>query len=147
MIELPTHAITLHQPWGSLIMLTDESKRKGLENRTWAPAPSQLKIGGRVWIHAGMKIDGAAMLDYEEDIDFANADDIPRGMMLGHVRFDGVVRESDSRWFNPARPGERPTIGWLLSDPVPLRTLVPCLGAQRLWKVNDAMLAKLAHAA
>lgn len=144
MIELPTHALTLHQPWGSLIMLTDEAKRKGIENRTWAPAPSQLKIGERVWIHAGMKIDVHAMTEYEEDI--ADAD-IPRGMMLGHVRFDGIVRESDSRWFNPARPGERPTIGWLLSDPVPLRTLVPCLGAQRLWKVNPTMLAKLTLAA
>lgn len=144
-MNLPSLALTLIQPWGSLIMLTGP-ERKDIENRIWAPGPNQLRQGDRLWIHAGKKIDGDAMYDHESVLPFDQGT-CPVGVMLGHVRFDGVITESKSKWFNPAQPGDKPTIGWLFSDPVMLSKHVECIGAQRLWKVNDRMLAKLAEAA
>jgi hypothetical protein len=137
---LPTVALTLIQPWGSLIMLTDEQIRKDVENRDWKPSEKRLKPGDRLWIHAGAKLDKAALFEFAEECSHLKGVAIPRRSMLGHVRFDGVVTESKSWWFNGP-------YGLLVSDPVPLRAPVECLGALGLWTVNESMMAKLREAA
>jgi hypothetical protein len=48
MRELPTRALTLIQPWATLVMRCG----KDVENRTWTPPESQLRPGDRFWIHA-----------------------------------------------------------------------------------------------
>ena len=47
-------AITLHQPWASLIA----DRRKTIETRSWVP-PKRM-IGRRIAIHAGLKVDNEA---------------------------------------------------------------------------------------
>jgi hypothetical protein len=133
---LPTLALTIWQPYASLVMLVDPKIRKDVENRNWSPGPNQLQVGDRVWIHAGRKLDIEANRDYEHLV----GPHLPRGMMLGHCRYDGFVRDSDSPWYT----GD---VGWLFSDPVPLRAPVECFGAQRLWRVNENMMSKLQAAA
>ena len=127
MRDLPTLALTLIQPWGTLIMHCG----KDIENRTWEP-DSRLRRGDRLWIHAGKSFDSEthrrAIADVPGYYRVADPDLIPRGALLGHVRFDGVVRESTSRWFMGP-------IGWLLSDPVALAKPIACRGAQGLWRV------------
>ena len=120
---LPKYAITLRQPWATLIL----DRGKDIENRTWQP-DSRLKPGDRLWIHAGNSVDKVicdyAKLDHSE---------VETGMILGHVQYDGVCTSSDSVWW------EGP-IGWKLSDPVRV-THVPCKGLQKLWAVPQDILA------
>ena len=51
-------AITLHQPWASLIA----DGRKTIETRSWVP-PKRM-IGQRIAIHAGQKVDKAAAQEW-----------------------------------------------------------------------------------
>jgi hypothetical protein len=133
-------ALTLIQPWGTAII----HHGKDIENRTWEPYASQLRPGDRLWIHAGKKRDkGASEFiagvctwhDSEEAFEQMadRLDHAPLGALLGHVRFDGVTRSSDSPWFFGP-------VGWRLSDPVALPMLIFCRGAQGLWTVPDDVL-------
>mgnify|MGYP000390794462 FL=1 len=131
MADLPSLALTLIQPWGTLII----AGHKPIENRTWAP-DSRLRPGDRLWIHGGKSWD-------EDAVDLARCilrpapdlSDAPRGFLLGHVRYEGVCHASPSPWFFGP-------VGWRLSDPVSLAVPVPCRGAQGLWRVPTDALAR-----
>lgn len=77
-------AISLHQPWASLIMCG----AKRVETRSWRP-PESL-IGERIAIHAAKRIDDCVL-----DAPFSRyiADpvrDAPQGVLLGSVLLEGA---------------------------------------------------------
>ena len=73
-------ALTLHQPWASLIA----DGRKTIETRSWAP-PRAL-IGKRIAVHAGRKVDG--LLSEE----WFPGESVPRGAIICTARFDDFAR-------------------------------------------------------
>lgn len=121
----PTYAITLRQPWATLIF----ERGKDIENRTWLP-DSRLKPGDRIWIHAGNAVD-SKICEYAK----IDPTDVPRGLLLGHVQYDGTCTSSNSVWW------EGP-IGWMISDPVRIKP-VPCKGLQKIWKVPSDVISQL----
>lgn len=139
MRDLPHIALTLIQPWGTLII----GYGKDLENRTWAPH-SRLAPGDRLWVHAGMKwdhgsLDAGLALSRTFAAQYVEHEiERVHGALLGHVRFDGVVRESSSPWW--VGP-----VGWRLSDPIALAAPIPCRGAQGLWAVPSDVLERAAQ--
>jgi hypothetical protein len=79
-------AISLWQPWASLIMLG----AKRVETRSWRP-PEAL-IGQRVMIHAAKRIDGCVL---REPFSIHIADpvrDAPTGALLGSAKIEGAWR-------------------------------------------------------
>lgn len=140
--HLPRVALTLIQPWATLII----EFGKDIENRGWAPKLSQLKPGGRFFVHAGRE---PSRGDYQHacDIvpDFARAyptiERVPRSAILGDVRFGGAVTGSQSRWWNGG------PVGWCLSEPAKLARPVSCSGALGLWRVPEDVLAQIAGVA
>lgn len=142
--ELPTLALTLIQPWATLVIRCG----KDVENRTWAPG-SRLPIGGRFWIHAGKKLDEEVVADMRVDepvFRMWEADEgVPRGALLGHVRLVAATHVRTSRWHMSGQ------IGWYLDDVVVLPKPIPCRGAQQLWEVPadvlDVARADIADAA
>lgn len=137
MADLPRLALTLIQPWATLVL----HHGKDVENRSWTPG-DRLRAGARVWIHAGKKLEGdTTQWALKEIPGFAARmaeHDLPRGALVGHVRFDGASSMSTSPWF--VGP-----IGWRISDPVALATPIPCFGALGLWKVPPSVLERAAE--
>lgn len=46
-------ALTVHQPWASLIALGSGARPKRVENRTWTPGAAELSPGDYLAVHAG----------------------------------------------------------------------------------------------
>ena len=127
-------ALSVLRPWGVAIM----RHGKDIENRTWGP--HTLKPGDRFAIHNAIGIDKAGVgrvleilagnrlafgLDKDELLG-------PPGMILGTVRFCGIIRGATRLWFDGP-------VGWILADPRPLREPIACRGQQRLWKIPDGI--------
>ena len=81
-------AITLHQPWASLIA----DGRKTIETRSWAP-PRTL-IGERIAIHAGWQIDKPLAAEW-----FAGQS-APLGAIICTAKLKGfgLVKRSEGQW-------------------------------------------------
>lgn len=107
----PAKALTVRQPWASLIV----AGVKDVENRTWATAHR-----GVLWIHAGR------VVDPEGPVRLVRGD-MPRGFILGSVRLVDVVRGYLSGWAEPD------CWHWVLTDPSPLAKPIPAVGKQGLW--------------
>lgn len=97
-------ALTLKQPWASLIIYGYNGTFRDIENRDWA-LPSWIK-GKRVAIHSSKtkdmsEWDGAIDMCYERGL--PNFDivpmEFPLGCILGTVLIADCVRESESPWF------------------------------------------------
>lgn len=120
-------AITLHQPWASLIAFRD----KRIENRTWKP-PGMI-LNQVIAIHAGMKV----QKDLPEWLaPIVRLLPIPRGEIVCTARVIGYTTSSSDRYF--AGP-----IGWLLADVKPCKKPVRIFGAQGLWNVPEDIVAQL----
>ena len=109
-------AITIQQPWASLIM----AGIKTVENRTWATSHR-----GRLAIHAGRKFDDEAI----EILRAAGIDpepwlDAPRGVVLGTVELTDVVDYASPDLFDPD----------VRTDP--LANPIPAIGALGLWEAG-----------
>ena len=155
------YAITLHQPWASLIALGI----KTVETRTW-PAPVRL-IGQNIAVHAakqvagepGPAIDAAMVRSMGEDWRSV----IPAGMVVATATLAGMARvervnlvpnyathepgteagcaagRGESRidpWgdFSPGR------WLWFLTEVRPLPEPVPAIGRQTFWRWDAAMM-------
>lgn len=134
--SLPVRALSVRQPWAYAIL----HMGKDVENRTWEP-PANL-LGVRFWIHASKKVEALEPWELLGQR-FTLADDglcalahLPRGAIVGSARLADVVEQSASRWF--AGP-----IGWVLTEPIPLETPIPCQGRLGLWHVPDPILEQL----
>lgn len=131
-VEPPQLALTLIQPWATLIVHFG----KDVENRRWFP-DARLRPGERFWIHAGKKVDASALEWAFDEVDGFAAKypgmKLPSGDLLGHVRYDGWTQASASPWFMGP-------IGWRLSGVVALEAPLPCVGKQGLWRVPSEVI-------
>lgn len=113
-------ALTIHQPWASLIV----GGVKDVENRSW---PTTHR--GPMLIHAGLSIDPSPWIDC--------LDDMPLGCVIGVVDVVDCVRDSSSEWAS---------IGswhWILEqsracEPRPMR------GKLGLWRIDAAESPRIA---
>ena len=116
-------ALTLHQPWASLIM--DGRKTIETRSRAW-------NYVGQFAVHAGQHVDREACRRFGYD-----PDTIPRGAVLGTVAKIGCVQfpsplapPDDYGDFTPGR------YGYLLSVPIKFREPIPARGMQGFWEWN-----------
>jgi hypothetical protein len=121
-----TLALSIRQPWASLILLAG----KDIENRTW-----ETRVRGPILIHAAK---GMTKREYQDAMDFAHEVDsrrlyalealfdslclanLPRGGIIGSVILVDCAYQSDSPWFQGP-------YGFVLRDPKPL-PFVPVKG-------------------
>ena len=149
------YAITLHQPWASLIALGI----KTVETRSW-PAPARL-VGQRIAIHAGRRVvrqPGAAIeRELREHLgnDWRRA--VPAGAVLATATLAGVAKvERVDLLTNQAIHDVSTEIGhgvplggtnidpwgdfsagrwlWFLDDVEVLPEPIPAVGRQSLWR-------------
>jgi hypothetical protein len=150
----PMKAITIHQPWATLIALGE----KQFETRSWAT-----KYRGELAIHAGKKIDLTAIQDPEIYMailkhGFDKMRDLPLGVVVGvaelkdcfSVRRDFigglVMLQSENRRthfetkLNEFKFGDFSTgrFAWQMSDVHRLPVPVPAKGQQGLWNWKEA---------
>ena len=152
------YAITLHQPWASLIALGI----KTVETRSW-PAPALL-VGQTIAIHAGKRVVRQPGENIEQELRAHLGEDwhgdIPAGRVVatailvgmarvahinpltGHAVHDlstetgcavGLGRTRADTWgdFSPGR------WLWFLAEVKPLPESVPAVGHQSFWLWND----------
>lgn len=128
MLELPTLALSVRQPWAWAIIYAG----KDIENRSWQATNYGLVVRGRKAIHAAK---GMTRDEYDDASTFIRRDmglkcpdpaDLARGAIIGSVDVVDVVKESDSKWFFGPR-------GLVLRDPHPCDP-IPCRGALGYFK-------------
>lgn len=113
----PPKAITIKQPWASLIM----AGLKDVENRTW-----KTNFRGTVAVHAGSGIAKDAMAEHGRLVS-----QYPAGAIIGTVEIVGCVTDSASEW---AMEGH---YHWILANPRPCAP-VAATGALSFWQVSEA---------
>lgn len=136
-------AITIHQPWASLIALGE----KRIETRSWWTSHR-----GPIAIHAGKRIPPEGREWFEDDPEFAgmlgvpDLDALPLGCVVATAKLtscieflpDATQRIWDSGKFPPyeTQLGNfgRGRFGWVLADVTPLPEPVPARGMQGLWE-------------
>lgn len=122
--DLPNIALSINQPWASLIAFG----LKDIENRDWATS-----FRGEFLIHAGLKRDK----DTQDDVDAgihpitgSALDAIPasceRGGIIGVAEIVDCVSASTSDWFVGR-------YGFVIRNARPI-TLMPCVGALGFFK-------------
>jgi hypothetical protein len=144
-------ALTLKHPWPFAICHLG----KRIENRTWFPSQTQLKVGDWFAIHGG-KVPNRSSKDWEAAMRIGNflrreiaTEAMPHGrfenFMPGIValaKFGGNAEEQNLEadfWF------EGPC-GWLLSEVRVLFEAIPMRGAQGLWTLPSDVAKQLASA-
>lgn len=147
-------ALTLTQPWASLVMLGEKS----VETRDWATA-----YRGPLLIHAA-KGQTKAEREIRNEPMFHDAlrrhglevSPLPMAAILGVVTLVDCVRVDSARWrdiqdqfdirewfFGNLEPGQEPgRIAWLLANPRPIPRPVPWKGALGLWTAPDDWAGK-----
>jgi ASCH domain len=112
-----TRALTIRQPGASLII----EGHKDVENRSW-----RTNYRGPLIIHAGMALDRDALAKHGHLL--RDADNLPRGFLLGTVELVDCIEGAKSRW------AKRGAFHWVLSDPRPFRSPVEMRGSLGLWR-------------
>ena len=126
-------AITLHQPWATLVAYG----YKAIETRSW-PVPSR-HLGHLVAIHAGRQEDSRFRLA-SEVFDRLGVDQLPRGAVVAVARImncrptEELAPAPPDRCFGDYSPGR---YGWELGDVRPISTPVYVRGYQGLWMLPD----------
>lgn len=135
-------AISLHQPWASLIFLPGDHKAH--ETRSW-PYPPKMQ-GERIAIHAAKRPPRPAEMNplLESGLLFGWRK-FPLGAFVGTTRLAGCwsteEREPASeldRLGGDWTPGR---FAWALADIRPLPEPVPALGRQGWWTIPDDFLS------
>jgi ASCH domain len=110
-------AITIRQPWASLIV----AGIKPVENRSW---PTRHR--GPLLVHAGARVDpdGLARMHALGII----LPDMPTGGIVGRVQLVGCIRDSDSEW------AAAEAWHWLLANPCAV-DFCPMRGSLGLFRV------------
>jgi hypothetical protein len=132
-------AISLHQPWASLIALG----LKHHETRSWR-YPARLE-GQRLVIHAAKRRPTLAEVGplLEAEVLFGHHH-LPLGAYLCHGRLAGCYPTEErepkgepDRLAGDWSPGR---FAWALEDIQPLEKPIPALGRQSLWSVQRALI-------
>lgn len=147
-------AITIRQPWASLIALGE----KKIETRSW-----QTKYRGPILIHAGKSVDKKAMktLCIKEALErhgINRAEDLPTGCIIAKANLDEVYRidyynsyRKKAEGWNVSKTNDKLLVdkfeyelgdyvsdennnryGWKLSDVEPIKP-IPCKGQLSIW--------------
>jgi hypothetical protein len=137
-------ALTLHQPWASLLVLG----YKPDDTRNWRSNSYR----GPLAIHAGTAVTDEAVATYENAdirafLDAAglpNFDALPRGCFVGYCHLvDIVPTESVQEQRTPAQLATGDygpnRFAWLMDHPATMPE-VECEGSQRLWSVPEELL-------
>ena len=151
----PVYAITLHQPWASLIALGI----KTVETRSW-PAPARL-LGRRIAVHAGKRlvrqpgerIERELLAQWGEDwrVNIPTGAVVATATLAGMAQVEYVDPPSGHAVHDPgtevgsiAGMGRTPvdywgdfSVGrwlWFLNDVGALPEPVPAIGRQSLWR-------------
>ena len=138
----PMYALTLHQPWASLIAVGV----KQWETRAWPPA--RYALGTLLAIHAGKTCDIDMLMDQYVVDALGNdegrlyAADLPAGEIVAVARLQTFQRtEAVAQYLRPMElhfgdytPGR---YAWSLGDVHKLAKPVPARGAQKLWSVGN----------
>jgi hypothetical protein len=129
-------ALSVRQPWAHAILRGG----KTIENRSW---PTQFH--GTIALHAGRSMepdDVAAFFRFIEERGLSgswlrrdDADNLPRGAVVGLVDIVDCVRNSSSPWF------EGP-YGFVLENPRAISP-IPCRGAQKFFDLPPDVLSAL----
>jgi hypothetical protein len=125
MVAAGVPILSVRQPWAWAIV----NGYKPVENRTWAT-----KHRGLLMIHAGLRLDEAGWCSLA-GAGFGVADVLPardgfrRGGIVGYVEVDGMVTESDSRWFVGGW-------GWVLKHAGRLPEMARCKGRLGLFRLD-----------
>lgn len=137
------YAISLHQPWASLIFGPSFSKRH--ETRHW-PMPERL-AGQRVLIHAaktfrrGANHRLTALCERELG---GPGFIVPRGAFLGTVIFASCVPTELARPHSEddllSGDWSERRYAWELREPEKLAQPIPARGMQGIWKVERSLL-------
>lgn len=146
------YALTVQQPYASLIMLPDgDSREKRVENRVWKPhsglcAQARMIASGRYGSECRIAIHAGKGRDYIGSCEKWGMDPatLPFGMLLGTVRLQAVyevdVLAGDGKQGVPLHhimdhPHTDPNAAtWLhVTDPRPFARLIPCKGALGWW--------------
>jgi hypothetical protein len=151
-------AISLWQPWASLIMLG----AKRVETRPWKPPDAV--IGQRVLIHAAKRIDPCVLAEPFSHYIADPVRDAPTGVLLGSVVIEGAWRidhvsdailianeyhygedesasENELAFEHELAFGDF-TVGrwaWGLADVRQLDAPIPCRGRQRFFEVGEVV--------
>lgn len=146
------HAITLHQPWASLIAAGIKDK----ETRSWAP-PKAL-IGQRIAIHAALRRPSKLLYPVKDGsaYGFLDVQDMPRGAVVATARLQAAYQicgkdecflyapcckacedltECHRELYEPDDYGDY-SVGrwvWFLEDVQPLEEPMPAKGGQKFW--------------
>lgn len=130
--DLPNVALSINQPWASLIAYG----AKDIENRDW---PTNFR--GEFLIHAGLKRDGETQDDVDAGIHPLTGyalDIIPasygRGGIIGIAEIVDCVSRSDSPWFVGR-------YGFVIRNARPI-ALIPCVGALGFFRPDYTKLYK-----
>lgn len=159
-------AISLHQPWASLIMLG----AKRVETRSWRP-PEAL-IGQRVMIHAAKRTAPCILHAPFSQYITEPVREAPVGVLLGSVKIEGAWRIDQAadaelvahEYHRLDGGGGKPVFDveavkhelafgdyavgrwmWGLAEVRRLRGPVPCSGGQRFWNIRplwDRLIAE-----
>ena len=140
---LTVKALSLHQPWATLIA----AGVKNIETRSWSP-PRNL-IGQRIAIHAAKKVvsfpDTPAYREFNDAVSNALGHDwlgkIPTGVVVAiatlktarQVPGDTAIPQGDELLFGDFTPGRWM---WELSDVQLLDPPLPVRGHQGLWNFD-----------
>lgn len=133
--NLPTNALSIRQPWASLIM----AGLKDIENRTWSTNRrgsiflhvGQAEPTKKVRRHASEVSDLACHKGLMKPSDAADAEKefSDRGGLIGIVDIVDCVTESESPWFEGK-------YGLVLANPRPI-TFIPLKGKLSFFTVPD----------
>lgn len=136
-------AITLHQPWATLIA----KGIKTTETRSWAP-PQEL-VGERIAIHAGRTVSEIGLVGPDRAPLMWDSRKLPRGAVVAtailtdfgqvtHRTPDGeqVYLSHNHGWVNTDPWGDYSVARWIwcLSDIEELDPPIPARGHQRIWE-------------
>jgi hypothetical protein len=114
-------ALSVRQPWAWAIL----HGGKDVENRTWSTS-----YRGPLLIHASQTLDrdAASFLSrFGVEPDNYGPGCLATGAIVGRVELVDCVQNADSPWAQPD------CWHWILADPEPFETPVPCKGMLGLW--------------
>lgn len=131
-------AITIKQPWGSLIV----SGLKDIENRKW-----KTKFRGRVLIHTSNSKDldklpldtifttpqiNALKQHYSENALCSFI--YPHGEIIGSVEIVDCVVNHTSVWAEKSSNEDKPIYNWVLANPIKFKNPIPAKGKLSFWE-------------
>ena len=129
----PIKAITIWQPWASLII----AGAKEYETRGWMPSPIQLRVGDPIAIHAA-KREPERIAELWPYINWITTgwEQLPTGCVLGYGYFQGAIKTDDANVSRQERklgdwsPGR---YAWRITNVHVFAEPVPATGKQGLW--------------